>query len=91
MASPKKVDSIKLSATTLNDRDLPIAQFDRVALINWLNGLTDPNVAFFFSGEGSDTGFSNKLTIAASDESGIPRADQQMQSATLPCPPFCTR
>lgn len=87
MASPKKVENITLSATTLTDDDLPIVQFDRVGLITFLNSVSSNKVVLFFSGEGSD----NKLVIAGLNAQGKPSSSDQLPSTNLPCPPYCNR
>ena len=91
MASPKKVDSISMTATTLSDGNLPITELNRADLKDFLNNVTSSTVAIFFSGEGSDSGSSNKLIIAGLDSNGNPSATEQFASAVLPCPPYCNR
>ena len=90
MASPKKVNSISLTASNLTDRSVPITEFDRATLLSFLNTVSSTKVAVFFSGEGSDNGFGNRLVIASVDGSGNPTT-QQTASETLPCPPYCVR
>ncbi len=89
MASPKKVNSIRLSATTLSDPDLPVVELNKTDLINFLNTVTSSQVVLFFEGEGSDNGTLNRLVIAELGTDGNPSSSKQFQSASLPCPPYC--
>ena len=89
MASPKKINSISLSDTTLDDNVLVFAEFDKSALQSFLNSVTGSAVVAFFSGEGNDNGTENKLVLAALDERGKPSDSVQVLSDAIPCPPFC--
>ncbi len=91
MATPKKVSSISLTSTNLSDSALPITEFDKATLISFLNSVTSSQVTLFFSEESSGSETSNNLIIAGLDTNGNPSATQQLSSASLPCPPYCTK
>ena len=90
MASPKKVNSVKLTATTLSDPDLPLAKFNKADLISLLNTVTSSEVVIYIDGEGTDNGTVNKMIIAGLETNGSPSSSKQLPSTNLPCPPFCS-
>lgn len=89
MATPKKVTSITLETTTLSGSGLKVTSFDKTALLNWLNSMTEPKVAVYYEDSDLDSPEPFRLVMAPESSSGTISAANHLQSAPLPCPPHC--
>lgn len=89
MAIPEKVISMTMQEGSLTTPGMAITTFDRGALINWLNSSVQPNVALYFESEGSPGQEEYRMVMAPATSSGDISPTNHMQSAPLPCPPYC--
>ncbi|MEZ4957979.1 MAG: hypothetical protein R2825_30755 [Saprospiraceae bacterium] len=83
--TPEKATAITFTSTDLGDSRLPITTFSKSALISWLNSVQGSEIAVFF---GSENDASVRLILAENSASGV-SGSNHLESASLPCPPYC--